>query len=436
VTPLEMGFLGIVILFIFLFSGIPLGIAFMVVGFVGYTFAYSFDGALGLLRTVPYSTFASYDFSVIPLFILMGSIAFASRLSEDLYAGAHGVLGTLKGGLAMATIAACGAFAAISGSSVATAATMGKVALPEMRKYKYDSALATGAIAAGGTIGILIPPSVIFIIYGIVAEQSIGRLYMAGFIPGILQVFLFILTIGFMCWRKPLLGPPGPKNSFKGKMKSLGKMWSAGLLFIIVIGGIYLGWFSANEAAGIGAFLAFIIGLSLKRLTWRGFKNALLDTAKDTAMIFLIVTGALIFGYFLTVTGVGLAISQSMASLAVNKYIIFAMIVVIYLVLGCLMDSLAMILITVPIFYPLMKTLGFDPIWFGVVIVIVTELGLITPPVGMNVFVIKGIAKDVPMYTIFKGITPFVIADLLLIVLITVWPEIALFLPGTMMGKG
>jgi C4-dicarboxylate transporter, DctM subunit len=435
-TPLEMGFLGIVILFVFLFSGIPLGIAFMVVGFVGYTFAYSFDGALGLLRTVPYSTFASYDFSVIPLFILMGSLAFASRLSEDLYAGAHGVLGTLKGGLAMATVAACGAFAAISGSSVATAATMGKVALPEMKKYKYDSALACGSIAAGGTIGILIPPSVIFIIYGIVAEQSIGRLYMAGFIPGILQVCLFMLTIGFICWRKPLLGPPGPKNSFADKIKSLGKMWSAGLLFIIVIGGIYLGWFSANEAAGIGAFLALIIGLGMRRLTWRSFKNALLDTAKDTAMIFLIVTGALIFGYFLTVTGVGLAISQSLASLAVNKYIIFAMVIVIYLVLGCLMDSLAMILITVPIFYPLMKTLGFDPIWFGVVIVIVCELGLITPPVGMNVFVIKGIAKDVPMYTIFKGITPFIIADVVLIILITIWPEIALFLPGTMMGKG
>jgi C4-dicarboxylate transporter DctM subunit len=435
-TPLEMGFAGVVLVFIFLFSGIPIGIAFMVVGFVGYGFAFSFDGALGVLRTVPYSTFADYGFSVIPLFILMGSFAFASRLSEDLYSAAHGVLGPLKGGLAMATVAACGAFAAISGSSIATAATMGKVALPEMRKYKYDSGLATGSIAAGGTIGILIPPSVIFIIYGIITEQSIGRLYMAGFIPGILQVFLFLITITIMCWLNPELGPRGPKNNFGDKIKAFTKGWSALVLFLIVIGGIYLGWFSANEAAGIGAFLAFIIGLSLKRLTWRSFKDALLDTTKDTAMIFLILTGALVFGYFLTVTGVGHSVSQSLAGLAVDKYIIFIMIVVIYLVLGCLMDSLAMILITVPIFFPLIKALGFDPIWFGVVIVIVVEMGMITPPVGMNVFVIAGIAKDVPMYTIFKGIIPFVIADIILIALITVWPQIALFLPGTMMGKG
>ena len=435
-TPLEMGFAGIILLFIFLFSGIPIGIAFMVVGFVGYGFTFSFEGALGVLRTVPYSTFADYGFSVIPLFILMGALAFASRLSEDLYAGTHGVLGTLKGGLAMATVAACGAFAAISGSSIATAATMGKVALPEMRKYKYDSGLATGAIAAGGTIGILIPPSVIFIIYGIITEQSIGRLYMAGFIPGILQVFLFIGTIGVISWIKPNMGPPGPKNSFIDKLTSLGKMWSAGVLFILVIGGIYLGWFSANEAAGLGAFLTFIIGICLKRLTWRGFKEALIDTTKDTAMIFLIVTGALVFGYFLTVTGVGHTIAQSLAGLAINRYLIFIMIVIIYLILGCLMDSLAMILITVPIFFPLMMKLGFDPIWFGVVIVIVVELGLITPPVGLNVFVIKGIAQDVPMYTIFKGIIPFVIADIVLIALITIWPEIALFLPGTMAGKG
>lgn len=435
-TPLGIGIIGVIVLFILLFSGIPLGIAFMFVGFTGYAVAYNLAGALGVMRTVPFSTFAEYGFSVCPLFILMGALAFASRLSEDLYSGTHGVFGSLKGGLAMATVAACGAFAAISGSSIATAATMGKVALPEMKRYRYDSALATGSIAAGGTIGILIPPSVIFIIYGIITEQSIGRLYMAGFIPGVIQVLLFILTIAFICWRNPNLGPPGPKTTLVQKLKALTKMWSAIVLFLIVIGGIYLGWFSANEAAGIGAFGALIIGLGLRRLTWAGFKTALLDTTKDTAMIFIILTGAMIFGYFLTVTGVGIAISEFMTSMAVDKYVIFALIVVIYLILGCLMDSLAMVLITVPIFYPLMMKLGFDPIWFGVIIVIVVELGMITPPVGMNVFVIKGIAGDVPMFTIFKGIAPFLIADVVLIILITIWPQIALFLPSTMMGKG
>lgn len=435
-TPLGFGLAGIIFLFILLFSGIPLGIAFMFVGFTGYAIAYNLPGALGVMRTVPFSTFAEYGFSVCPLFILMGALAFASRLSEDLYAGAHGVLGSLKGGLAMATVTACGAFAAISGSSVATAATMGKVALPEMRRYKYQSGLATGAIAAGGTIGILIPPSIIFIIYGIITEQSIGRLYMAGFIPGIMQVILFMITIAIVCWRNPDIGPPGPKTTLMQKLKALTKMWSALVLFLIVIGGIYLGWFSANEAAGIGAFGTLVIGLVLRRLTWQGFKTALLDTTKDTAMIFIILTGAIIFGYFLTVTGVGLALSDFMTSLSVSKYIIFIVVIVIYLILGCLMDALAMVLITVPIFFPLMMKLGFDPIWFGVVIVIVVEMGMITPPVGMNVFVIKGIAGDVPMFTIFKGIAPFIIADIVLITLVTIWPEIALFLPGTMMGKG
>jgi C4-dicarboxylate transporter, DctM subunit len=431
-SPLAIGIIGVVALFILLFAGMPLGLTFVLVGFVGYALAFSIDGALSLLRTVPFHTFSDYGFSVIPLFMLMGSLAFVCRLSEDLYESAHGILGGLKGGLAMATVAGCAAFAAISGTSVGTAATMGKVAFPEMRKYRYDDALATGTIAAGGTVGILIPPSIIFIIYGIITEQSIGKLYMAGFIPGIMQAILFILTISIICWLNPSYGPPGPKTNFKQKILSLGKGWTALVLFLLVIGGIYAGWFSATEGAGIGAFGCFAIGLILRRLTWKGFKEALLDTTKTTAMILIIISGALIFGYFLTITGTSKYIAETMSSMEVSRYVVFLMIIIIYLVLGCLMDSMSMILITVPIFYPLMMQLGFDPIWFGVVIVIVVEAGLITPPVGMVVFVVYGITKDVPMYTIFRGVMPFLIADIVLLVVITLFPQIALFLPSMM----
>jgi C4-dicarboxylate transporter, DctM subunit len=431
-SPLTIGIIGVVVLFILLFAGMPLGLTFVLVGFIGYALAFNIDGAFSVLGTVPFATFGDYGFSVIPLFMLMGSLAFVCRLSEDLYESAHGILGGLKGGLAMATVAGCAAFAAISGTSVGTAATMGKVAFPEMRKYRYDDALATGTIAAGGTIGILIPPSIIFIIYGIITEQSIGKLYMAGFLPGILQAVLFILTIAVVCWINPSFGPPGPKTSFKEKIKSLGKGWTALVLFLLVIGGIYIGWFSATEGAGIGAFGCFIIGLILRRLTWKGFKEALLDTTKTTAMILIIVAGALIFGYFLTITGTSKYIAETMSSLAVSRYVVFIIIIIIYLILGCIMDSMSMVLITVPIFYPLIMQLGFDPIWFGVIIVIVVEAGLITPPVGMVVFVVYGISKDVPMYTIFRGIVPFLIADIVLLVVITVFPQIALFLPSMM----
>jgi len=431
-SPVSIGFAGVAVLFLLLFSGMPLGWAFILVGFIGYGLAFNFVGALSLLRTVPYATFSDYGLSVIPLFILMGSLAFSAGLGKDMYDSAHGFLGSLRGGLAMTSVVACAAFAAMSGSSPATAATMGKVALPEMKRYKYGDALATGAIAAGGTIGILIPPSVILIIYGIITEQSIGALYMAGFIPGILQAILFVLTIAILCWRNPVIGPPGPRTNFKQKLIALNKGWSMVALFVIVLGGIYLGVFSVTEAAGVGAFGAFVIGLVLRRLNWQNFKEAVLDTAKTTAMIFLIIAGALIFGYFLTVTGVSGGIADFMMGLAVSRYVILLIVIVIYLILGCMMDGIAMILITLPIFFPLIQSLGFDPIWFGIIIVVVVEAGLITPPVGLNVFVIKGVAKDVPMYTIFRGVIPFLIADIVLMALLFIWPQIALFLPNTM----
>lgn len=431
-SPLTVGIIGTVIAFVLLFTGMPLGLAFAVTGFFGYAVAFNINGALGVLKTVPFTTFSDYGLSIIPLFVLMGALAFSSRLSEDLYQGARGFFGGLRGGLAMTTVAACGAFAAISGSMIATAATMCKVALPEMRRYKYDSSLATGSIAAGGTIGILIPPSIMFILYGIMAEQSIGKLYLAGFIPGIIQVILFIIAISIVCWRNPALGPPGPKTNIKQKFIALTKGWSALVLFLIVIGGIYAGWFSANEAAGIGAFCCLLIGLGLRRLTWTAFKEALRETAKTTAMVFLIMTGAIMFNYFLTVTGVSQAFTESVTSLNLSKYVVIIFIIILYLILGALMDELAMILITVPIFFPLVTGMGWDPIWFGVMVVMACVAGGIAPPVGMNVFVIHGMAKDVPMFIIYRGVMPFLAADVVLMFLLVAFPEIALFLPSFM----
>lgn len=432
--PLWIGFIGVILLFVLIFAGMPLGLAFLLIGTVGYGLAFSWAGAMSVVRTVTYSTFSDYGFIVIPLFILMGSFAYATGMSEDLYDSAHSIFGRLRGGLAMATIFACGAFAAISGTSVATAATMGKVAYPEMKRYNYDPKLSSASICVGGTIGILIPPSIIFIIYGIIAEQSIGKLYMAGFIPGALQALIFIGVVAILCWIDPKMGPSGASTSFAVKLRALVKSWPVIIVFFVVLGGIYLGWFSANEAAGAGAFLVFIIGIVLRRLSWRGFKASVIDASKTTAMIFIILTGALIFGYFLTITGVSNTIAETMGNLPVSKYVVFAGIILFYLILGCVMDSMSMILITVPIFYPLTQKLGLDPIWFGVIIVMVVEMGLITPPVGMIVFITKGIVGDVPMFTMFKGLLPFLIADILIVILLTIFPGIVLYLPNTMMG--
>jgi len=333
----------------------------------------------------------------------------------------------------MATIGACAAFAAVSGSSMATAATMSTVALPEMRRYKYDMSLATGTLAAGGTIGILIPPSVILVVYGMITMQSIGQLFLAGFIPGIIQAGLFMGVIAFLCWRNPMLGPSGPQSSFMEKIKSLKNTWIVLALFLLVIGGIYFGIFSPTEGAGIGATGAFLFALGRRRLGWKQFVSSLHETAKTTGMIFFIMLGAMILGYFFAVTRLPNEISNVVASLNINRYFIWVMVVILYLFLGCLMDSLAMVLLTVPILFPLMcgsGGLGFDPIWFGVMIVIIVEMGMITPPVGMNVFVIKGMANDVPTYTIFKGILPFLAVDVIQVALLSAFPIIVLWLPG------
>lgn len=424
---------GIAIMFVLMILRLPIGVAMGVVGLAGFTYIVGPEGAFGLLQTVPYSTARDYALSVIPLFILMGNFAFSSGLSRELYTAGYKWLGHLPGGLAIATVAACAGFGAICGSAPATAATMGTVAIPEMRKYKYDDSIATGCVAAGGTLGLLIPPSVGFIIYGILTQQSIGKLFMSGIMVGILLAVLFSIIIIVIAKRNPELAPCGEKASLKQRMRSIKDIWGTVLLFVVVIGGMMIGLFTATEGAAIGAFGALLISILRRQLTWKTFSWSVLETGRTTAMIFAIMIGAYLFGYFLTVTGLPNALATFITSLKVSRYLIMAGIFFIYVFLGCIMDSLAMILLTVPIFYPGIMALGFDPIWFGAFIILVINQGLITPPVGMNVFIIKGVARDVPLHTIFKGVLPFWLAIFACAILITVFPEIALFLPN--LGK-
>jgi tripartite ATP-independent transporter DctM subunit len=429
-TPMNMGFIGMGMMLLLLFLGMPIGFAMSWVGFVGMLLLVSQDAGLTLIKTVQYNTATTYSLSVVPLFILMGAFAFHTGLSKDLYLLVYRWLGHMPGGLAMATVGGCAGFAAVSGSSLATAATMGMVALPEMERYKYDPALATGCIAAGGSIGILIPPSVVLIIYGILTNQPIGKLFIAGFIPGILEAVFYIITIYILCKRRPEIGPPGEKSHFKERMLSIKDTWGALVLFVLVIGGLYLGIFTPTEAGGVGAFGALIFTLLRKKLNLKNFFSSLNDSLRTTAMAFIILIGAMLLGYFLTVTQLPFELAQVVASLEVNRYIILGCVLLIFMVLGCVMDSLSIVLLTIPIFFPVITALEFDPIWFGIVVVRVVEIGMITPPVGVNVFIIKGVAKDVPMYTIFRGILPFLMADICHVGLLLAVPQITLFLPN------
>lgn len=431
-SPLMVGVVGFIVLILLLLLRMPIAVAMGVLGVVGMGYIVGWDAGLNLLKTVPYASVAKYGFSVVPLFILMGTFCFHAGVSKDLYYTVYKWLGQLRGGLAMATVGACAGFAAVSGSSLATAATMGTVALPEMKKYKYDMTLATGAVAAGGTLGILIPPSVVLVIYGILTEQSIGKLFLAGFIPGILEAVFYIVTIYILCKRNPLMGPAGERTGFKEKVVALKDTWVVLVLFVVVIGGIYVGIFSPTEAAAVGAFGALVIALSRRRLGWQGFTDSLLETGKTTAMVFTILIGAMLLGYFLAVTRLPFELAGIAAGLAVDRYIILGAVLAVYIFLGCLMIPMAMIILTIPIVFPLIIALGFDPIWFGIITVRIFEIAQITPPVGMNVFVIKGVAKDVPIGTIYRGVIPFFIADIFHLAMLVALPQLALFLPSLM----
>jgi C4-dicarboxylate transporter DctM subunit len=429
-SPEFVGICGIGLLLLLFVLRMPVAFAMALVGFVGFAYLSGMDPALSLLSQDIFESFSSYPLSVIPMFILMGSFAFASGISERLYQTTYTWVGALRGGLTIATVLACSGFAAICGSTAATAATMGKIALPEMRKYKYDITLAAGTVASAGTLGILIPPSTVFIVYGILVEESIGRLFVAGIIPGIILTLFFVAVVAILCHRNPSLGPPGEATSWKAKIKATGGIVEAIVLFLLAIGGLFLGWFSPTQAGAIGAGGALLIGLVRRKLTWRTFVESGKDGLLTACMVMFIITGATVFGHFLAVSNIPFELADWIGNLPISKMAIMTIIIFIYFMGGFFMDSMALIVVTVPIFYPIVQKLGFDPIWFGVIIVLTAEMGVITPPVGVNVFVIKGIAPDIPLELIFRGILPFLAAIILLTILVALVPQLATFLPS------
>jgi C4-dicarboxylate transporter DctM subunit len=430
VSPITIGLIGIVVLVLIFLLGMPVGFAMAFVGLAGFCYLVSPEAGLSILARDVFSNFSSYSLTVIPMFVLMGSIAFASGMSRRLYDAGYTLFGQLRGGLAMATIAACAGFAAMCGSTNATAAAMGRVSLPEMKRYNYDDSLATGCVAAAGSLGILIPPSTIFIIYGILTEQSIGKLFIAGVIPGVILAVLFMAVVSLLCLRNPNLAPAGAPTSWREKLAGLTGILEMLILFGLVIGGLFLGWFSPTQAGAAGAAGALLIGLARRQLNWQGFLFAIKDALRITCMVMVIVTGAIIFGHFIAVAKIPLVLSEWVGGLPLPPAAIMGIIVLMYLAGGCFMDALALITLTVPIIYPVILILGFDPIWFGVIIVLVTEMGVITPPVGVNVYVIKGIAEDVPLETIFRGIFPFLAALIVAVAILIAFPQIATFLPS------
>ena len=423
---------GFVVLFALMLLRVPVGMAMGLVGVTGFGYIVGGGPALKIVGHTSMRTVTDWNFAVVPLFLLMGSFATTSGMSRELFRAANAFLGHLRGGLGIATIAACGGFAAICGSSVATAATFSRVAYPEMRRYGYPQSFATGVIAAGGTLGIMIPPSTVFAVYGLITEQDVGKLFIAGILPGLLAVTMYILTINIIGFVRPGFLPAGPRAAWPERLDGLRNVWATLLLFIFVIGGIYGGVFTATEAAGMGAGGAFLIGLLRGRLSPADIRRSLLETTRTTAAVFTVLIGAILFGYFLTVTQTPQKLTEFLTGLGLGRYGVLALIMVMYLVLGCLMDALAMIILTVPIIFPVIVALGFDPIWFGVIIVMTVELGLIHPPVGMNIFVIKSVIEDAKISTIFYGVLPFIITDILRLIILIVFPIIALYLPSKM----
>lgn len=432
-SPFAIGCLGMLLLVVLIFLHMPIGMAMILVGCGGFCVISGPEAALGLLRGVPYETFVQYSFCVVPLFVLMGNFVFKAGIGQELYLTINKWMGAMKGGLSMATVAACACFAAICGSSVATAVTMGVVSIPEMKKYRYSDKLAAGCLAAGGTLGILIPPSTIMILYGIIAEQSIARLFMAGFLPGIMQALLYMVTIHLWVKRDPSAGPVAPRTPMPEKLKSLTRIWGVLLLFMLVIGGIYGGVFTPNEAAGIGAFGAFVLGLVYRKRGKASYiRESFQSTVSTSGMCFMILTGAMVFGYFLAVSRVPFELSDFIAGMNTSPYVVISGVLLIMLGLGCFMDSMAIVLLTVPVFFPLIQAMNIDPIWFGILVVRITEMGLITPPVGLNLYVIKGVS-GVPMGDVFRGVVPFIGADFVHVFLLMLFPQISLFLPNLLM---
>lgn len=432
-SPAVAGGIGIFVFLVLMMLKMPIALSMAIVGFVGFSYVNSLTAAFRILPSEFYTTFANYSLSVIPMFVLMGFFAFYAGLGEKLYHFSYKAVGHLSGGLAMSSEVACAIFGAVCGSSTATTATIGSIAIPEMKKYKYKDSLATASIAAGGAVGILIPPSTIFVIYGVAAEQSIGRLFLAGIFPGILLTSLYMLTIWILTKRNPSLGPPSESRaSLKEILNALrGGLIEVIIVFIISIGGLFAGWFTPTEAGGVGAAGVLAVTLASRKMSWRGFNQALADTTRTSAMILFLVGGAIIFTRFMAVSRIPFVLASFIGDLALPAVVVLIIILLVYLVLGTFIEMIPLILLTIPIFFPVVvDVLGYDPIWFGVIIVMVVAMGVITPPVGINVYVIKGVAKDIPLEVIFSGVLPFLVAAAVSIALLIIFPQIALFLPS------
>lgn len=426
-----VGTIGIVILLLVLFFlGMPVGFAMAVVGFCGFWYVVSFKAALNMISSDLWFTFSKYGLTVIPLFVLMGYLAFNAGIGERLYDAAYRWVGHWPGGLAVATIGADELFAAICGSNTATAATMGAVALPQMRKYSYDTRLSSGTVATGGTLGVVMPPSVVIIVIGLQTEQSIVKLFLGGILPAILMGVLFVLTILVLCRLRPDFGPAGPRTSLKEKIKSLPGIIEAVAIFILVMGGLFVGLFTPTEAGATGVICTLLVTVTTRRLSWKGLIGSIVETLKISCMVFVLVTGAIIFGRFLAVTRIPFLVADFATSLPVPPFVILAFVLLIYLIGGCVMDALGFLVLTIPIFFPLGMALGFDPIWYGIILTMVTTLGAITPPVGVNLYVVKALAPEIAIETIFKSVSFFVLASIISIIILIIFPKIVLVIPG------
>lgn len=421
-----------VAMFALMLVRVPIGIAMGIVGAAGFAYTTGLEAAIALVGSSPLRSAGDPSLGIVPMFILMGALASTTGLSQELFRAANAWMGHLRGGLAYAAMCACAGFAAINGSSVATAVTMTKVALPEMRKLGYQPGLAAGTLAAGGTLGIMIPPSVVFVLYGIMTDQDIGKLFMAGVVPGLLAVVLYVVTINVLGRVRPRHLPAGPRCNWQQRLQSLRGLWATAALFLFVLGGMYFGAFTPTEAAAMGVFGAALIGWVRGRMSWRVMGAALTETIRVSAAIFTIVIGAYLFGYFLSVAGTTQALIEFIVHLPFDRYGILFFVLVMYLFLGAIMDELAMILLTIPVVYPAMMQLGFDPIWFGVIIVMTVTFGLICPPVGMNVFVVNALARDVKLADIYRGVAPFILADVVRLTLLVAFPALCTWLPSLM----
>nr|WP_225942048.1 TRAP transporter large permease [Sporosarcina limicola] len=429
-----IGLVGIIVLLVLFMLKVPVSVSLIIVGVVGISMIRNWETGLVQLGSTPFSTASSYSLSVIPLFILMGMILSYSRFGNDLYTAVDSWIGHVRGGLAITTIGTSALFASISGSVNATTATMARIALPEMKKYRYDPGLSAACVAAGGTLGILIPPSVILVLYGVLTMEPIGKLLIAGIVPGILQMALFMAVIYFMVVRNPELAPVTEKKPFKVKIKSLNSVWPFALLFLISIGGIYQGYFTPTEAGGIGAFGAFLLALVTRRLSWADFKASLNETTRLTAMIFFILIGADIFSKFLALSRIPVLITEYVSNLNMSPMTIMFFILVVYFILGLFLEGIAIFVLTLPVVYPLIIELGFNGVWFGVVMVLVMNIGLITPPLGLSVYVISGVAKDIPIEKIFRGVVPMLLAMIICLLVIVLFPHVVTLLPDLMKG--